>query len=658
MRYLVAILFVGAAFGQVNGCYNASTGSNGVITLTPCSTPPPVNLCLAAPTGLPPLPQSTVQPQLPQSCNVPVYPTPTSEILANSTATLQSALANVKCGQAVKIQAGIVYQGNFVVPGLACTASAPVLVYGSGIAALPAGQYPPQSLSGTSAVPTIASATSQASLQISDNAANWYFAGLEITLMPAAINNYPIVAMGETTTTAAALPHNITFDRVLVHPAPCLNDSMTAKCHYVARGIDLNAVNGTVMYSTIYGIVNAGQDAQAININNTPGPGLILGNYLEATGENLMFNTECTLVTQTGNAPNGVPWGSTGWTTGTIGITTCPAPSDFTVRLNHFKKLMAWQTLPAGCNPSAYQCYTVKNQFEVKHGQRILNDSNLFDTTFSAAQAGFIISNCFAAGIYICQDLTSTSNVFMHGPNVGSVSGNGWPVTGGSAITTGTRTLVRNNLALDIDGVAYGGPLCLKTAPYTGCAGGATLQMQHTYNYTIDHNTFINRPSQYQNAMNFTDYPPSTDIATQITNHIQFGSPFANAMNPGGTIANLPSPAMGGVWFVGDYWSYKNIWGADSAPAYPAGVVSLSSPAVSVPGNPPVTCQNNNNVMQSCWPLDWPLVGMVDWQSASTGVSLAGAALSPTSTLKGKGTDGTDPGANIPAVLAAISSIK
>jgi len=285
-------------------------------------------------------------------------------------------------------------------------------------------------------------------------------------------------------------------------------------------------------------------------------------------------------------------------------------------------------------------------------------DSNVLDTTFASGQAAFFISNCFAAGMYVCQDLTLTNNLIEHGPNIGSVSGNGWPVSGGTAITTGTRTLVRNNLAIDIDGINYGGALCSQTPPYAHCSGGVTFQLQHTYNYTIDHNTSINRPSQFQNALVFTDFPPSTDIAFQLTNNLQFGSPFANANTPGGTLANLPSPTFGGDYFVGDYWSYPTIWGITNTPAYPAGVQSLSASTVSIAGNPPVTCQNNDNVLQSCWPLDWALVGFVDLTGGNAGTDLAGLTLVGSSPLHNAATDGMDVGANVPAVLAAVSSVQ
>ncbi|MGA2736867.1 MAG: YncE family protein [Bryobacteraceae bacterium] len=612
-------------------------------------TAPAPNLCSAAPTGLPALPNSVTLPALPQSCTVPVYPAPTTTVNVNTAAALQAALTNAQCGQWISVQAGIVYQGAFTVPGLACPANNPVLVGGSAIASLPPWTVPAQSLAGSSQFPTLESTNTNSPLFVNDGAANWYFAGIEITLSPTAYYIYPIVAMGENTTTIAALPQNITFDRVLIHPAPCTADSIAAPCNYVARGIDLNAVNGTVMFSNIWGIVNAGQDSQAINVNNTPGPGLILGNYLEATGENLMFNTECT-ITVSGS-------GSTGFVPGDSGISTCPPPSDFTVRLNHFEKQMAWQTLPAGCTSSLSNCYDVKNQSEVKHGQRILYDSNIFDTTYAGAQAEFLISNCFYTGMYVCQDLTYTNNLFEHGPQVGAVAGNGAPVSGGTTITTGQRFLYRNNLAVDINGITYGGPPCTANSspPYINCAGGAFFQVQNTNGVIFDHNTTLNATSVYVNALNFSDAQPGTDLNFQLTNNFQFGAPFNDGGCPGCAIAALSSPVTGGQVFVGDYWEYPTMWGVTNSPVYPAGISSLSANATPVSGQP--TCQENNGPIQQCWALDWALVGFVDFAGGNAGTDLPGAALASASPYHNAATDGMDIGANIPAVLAAIAGI-
>jgi hypothetical protein len=610
------------------------------------------NLCSAATSNLPTITSPAL---LPTSCWQPTYPTPTAApVTVNTEASLQSALTAATCGAHIIVSPGIVYTGNITVPGTACPPTNPILVEGGGIASIPAWATPPQSLAGGPLVPTIAGTGGHGALTISDGAAGWYFAGIEVTLTPTATQVYPIVGMGEATTSVAALPHYIVFDRVLIHPAPCLSDSMTAHCNYVARGLDLNAVNGAVLYSNIYGIVNAGQDSQAINVNNTPGPGLIAGGFYEASGINIMFNTECTL--------GGTP-GAQGFEPGDIGMTDCPAPSDFTVRLVHLEKQMAWETLPTGCDPNKSQCYDVKNLFEIKHGQRVLLDSSVLDTTYNGGQALALIMNCFYSGMYVCRDLTVTNNVIKHAPQLAAFSGNSTPVVSpycGAAgqpvcvVQTGVGIFVRNNVATDIDAIKYGNSGC---NPATGslCGRGLAFQLQNTNGVTIDHNTIINKPVPYLAGLNFSDNPPSTDLNFVATNNFQYGQPFANGLGSGATIAALPAPVFTREVFVGDFWTYPNMFKNSYTPAYPAGITSLSSTATPVVGQP--ACDWSNKPIVQCWPLDWALVGFADFTGGSLGTNLAGLTLLPTSPYHAVDA-GSDLGANVASVLAAVSTVQ
>jgi hypothetical protein len=542
-----------------------------------------------------------------------VYPSPASTVSVNTAAELQAALTGAQCGQSIQVQAGLTLVDNFVVPGLACPENAPVLVASSAISTLPQWVVPARTLAGSSQVATLASPNSTASLTVSDGAANWYFAGLEFTVTPAAQYVYPIVDMGDQTTTVAALPHNIVFDRVLVHPAPC---PASGVCNYVQRGITMNCVNCATISSNIWGIVNPGQDAQAIMAYNTTGPILIANNDLEASGENVIFNTECPI---TGYVPGGSVWGIPG----------CPVPSDITVRRNHFIKQAAWQSLPVGCSPATtLECYDVKDSFEIKHAQRVLLDSNWFDTTFNEGQDEFIIMNCFYNPYQVCTDFTVTNNLFEHGPIVGVVVGFG-------NSQTGQRVMFRNNLAVDINAITWGGR-------------GLSFQINQTNGFIADHNTIINEPPLYNIGLAFSDPPPSSDTNFAWTNNLSYGSPFGNGMGPGQTIAALPSPAFGGAVFVGDTWTYANQNDVANPPAYPAGISSLSAPG----------CTFNTKVIASCWPLDWAMVGFVDFEGGNAGTDLAGLALSTSSPQHNAATDGMDIGANIPAVLAAINGVR
>ncbi len=601
---------------------SASVGTLAAPAIPFSVVPVPVvpNFCASAPTGLPDLPPTTVLPALPQSCTVPTYPNYTSTVTVNSFSALQTAVNTAACGTRIVLAAGVQYVGNLQIPGTNCLDN-PILLENSAIAAMPQWLVPSRSLAGTSAVPTLASPNAVPALQVLDNAAGWYFAGLEVTLTPASQNVYPIVDMGDQTLTVAALPNNITFDRVLVHPAPCPANGV---CNYAQRGITMNCVYCSTISSNVWGIVNPGEDAQAIMAYNTVGPLLIANNDLESSGENVMFNTEC---------PN------SGYGPGVWGIPGCPVPSDITITRNHLIKQAAWRTLPQGCGvgPGQPECYDVKNELEWKHGQRTLVDSNWFDTTFQEGQGEFIISNCFYNPFQVCTDYTITSNLFTHGPEIAAIVG----MVGNS--NTGLRMMFRNNVGIDISGVNWGGT-------------GLSFQIQNTNGIIADHNTIINQPPLYINGLNFSDAPPSSDLNFQYTNNFNYGSPFANGMNPGGTIAALPSPVLGGDAFVGDWWPNLAPWDPPDTPAYPAGLYVVSSTVVPVAGQP--ACNYDNKPIAQCWPLDWALVGFVDFPGGSAGTNLAGLVLSPNSPYHNAGTDGADIGANIPAVLAAVNGIQ
>ena len=176
-----------------------------------------------------------------------------------------------------------------------------------------------------------------------------------------------------------------------------------------------------------------------------------------------------------------------------------------------------------------------------------------------------------------------------------------------------------------------------------------------------DHNTIVNQPPLYINALDFSDAPPSTDVGFQFSNNFQYGSPFADAMSPGSAIAALPSPVFGGQVFVGDWWPNNYPAGPGNppgigSPAYPPGISTVDSTAFPVPGQP--GCPYDNKPIAACWPLDWALVGFVDFPGGSVGADLPGMVLSPSSPFHNGATDGMDIGANIPAVLAAVAGVQ
>ena len=116
-----------------------------------------------------------------------------------------------------------------------------------------------------------------------------------------------LVQLGDSTT--AAPPYDITFDRVYVHGHPDKGQK---------RGLTLNGVRLTVVNSYISDIKTVGADSQAILGYNGAGPLTITNNYLEGSGENVMFG---------GAAP----------------AVTNLVPSNIVLTRNHFFKPLQWR---------------------------------------------------------------------------------------------------------------------------------------------------------------------------------------------------------------------------------------------------------------------------------------------------------------------------
>ena len=123
---------------------------------------------------------------------------------------------------------------------------------------------------------------------------------------------YTLVEIGSNSsdqTTLDAVPRGIVLDRVFVHGHPTKGQR---------RCVSLNGSDIEVRDSYIVSCASTEFDAQALAGFNGPGPIRIVNNYLEASGENVMF----------GGADPKVP-----------GL----VPSDIEIRRNHFTKPLAWR---------------------------------------------------------------------------------------------------------------------------------------------------------------------------------------------------------------------------------------------------------------------------------------------------------------------------
>lgn len=173
-----------------------------------------------------------------------------------------------------------------------------------------------------------------------------------------------------------------------------------------------------------------GQDAQAVAGFDGPGPIKIVNNYLEGSGENVMF----------GGADPKVP---------------DLVPSDIEIRRNHFHKLLSWKV----DDPSyAGNHWSVKNLLELKNAARVLIRCNLFENNWGDAQVGFAIlftprNQDGGAPWSGVSDVTFSDNILRHSAAGLNISGEDSP----NSSQTTRRVVVTNNLLFDIDGASFAG---------------------------------------------------------------------------------------------------------------------------------------------------------------------------------------------------------
>jgi hypothetical protein len=344
-------------------------------------------------------------------------------------------------------------------------------------------------------------------------------------------------------------------------------------------------------------------DAQAIcgGIGDGPmGPYKILNNFLEASGENIMF----------GGGPGTAP------------------PHDIEVRHNHMFKPMTWMKGQSGyIGGRDGNSFIVKNLFELKNAQRVLLDGNILENNWGGfTQVGFaiLLTPKNPGGCPICQvtDVTIRYNSISH-------VGSGLQIANalsdnGSSPVDGQRYSIHDVVIDDIDGVKYGGPS--EFAQVSVSAGAPLLQ-----NLTINHITaFPSHMLFLIGDMVATTTPMKNFVFTNSI--VNAGS--APVWSTGGGPANCAFHDKPLITFIACFGGYT----------FAANAIIASSSAY-----PPADWPGHN-----FFPASAAAVRFVDYNNGNGG----DYRLQPSSSYKGKGTDGKDLGADVDAIHSAIGGVE
>lgn len=302
-------------------------------------------LCLASPLAA--QSSSTVPAELPRVTVSTLMPPTVRTLRVVAGGNLQAAIDSAKPGDAVELARGATFTGHFTLPNKGSAAAWIVVRPGPGTALPPEGTRMTPALAASLALPKIVTPDYQAAVLTALGSHHYRLVGVEITVALTAPFNYGLVLLGSGEVdqhSMATVAHDLVLDRVYVHGA-----SVTS----LSRCVALNSGATAIVDSYLSECHAEGQDAQAIAGWNGPGPYRIANNYLEGSGENIIF----------GGADPAIP---------------NLVPADIEIRQNHIAKPTSWRG----------GRWLIKNLIEIKSAQRVLIEGNVLEHNWAHGQEG------------------------------------------------------------------------------------------------------------------------------------------------------------------------------------------------------------------------------------------------------------------------------
>jgi hypothetical protein len=346
---------------------------------------------------------------------------------------LQGAIDRAQQGDTILLAAGATYTGVFVLPAKSGSGTITIRSSASDSVLPAAGVRVSPSDAGNLA--TVQGTVGAPAFSTEAGAHDYTLMFLQLT---STFTGSDLLQLGDGSSAQSSLsgiPQNLTVDRCYLHGDPSNGQK---------RGIALNSGATTIENSYISDIKGADEDTQAIAGWNGPGPYTITNNYLEASGENVLFGGDDPFV---------------------AGL----VPSDISITRNHIAKPVAWES----------QGWTVKNLVEMKNAQRVTIDGNLIENNWVAGQDGFGIvftprNQNGTAPWSTVQHIAFTNNVLQH-------VAAGFNILGTDDEEPSqplTDITVANNLFIDVSAANWGG-------------NGWFVLTQGGSNIRFDHNTLF-----------------------------------------------------------------------------------------------------------------------------------------------------------------------
>jgi hypothetical protein len=544
-------------------------------------------------------------------------PAPGSVIAVNAGGDLQAAMNNAHCGDTISLQAGATFTGKFIVPAKGCDNNHWIIIrtsspdsalpsegqrltpcYGGVASLVGRPQYPCPNPKNVLAKVQIQS-HGDGPFQFADGANYYRFIGLEIT-RPVGAPGAAKLMSGQGT-----LDH-LVVDRSWLHGQP------QDETH---NGVNLSgATNSAVIDSYLndfHCVSVTGQciDAHAVSggVSDTQdGPFKIQDNFLEASGEAIMF----------GGGPATL------------------TPTDIQIIGNHFWKPWQWMKgSPNFVGGTDGNPFIVKNHLELKNAVRVLIEANLMENCWGGfSQTGYGIlltpkNQHTQQGPNVCPlcqvtDVTIRYSHISHGgagiQMATTISKDGAPALAGA------RWSIHDVVIDDLN------------TKYLG--GGTPFEVLNLWpknalnNVTINHVTAFPDPTSHMMI-----------VGNTYKDNPMTGFVFSNNM-----IVTGAHP----IWNTGG--------GQDSCAYYDIPVISIKECFTTY------TFSNNALIAtpDAFPPSKWPTVNLFPASVADAGFvnynngNGGNYELQANSPYKGKGTDGKDLGADIVGLNAALANVE
>jgi putative Ig domain-containing protein len=550
-------------------------------------------------------------------------PAPGATINVNAGGDLQAALNSAHCGDTIELQAGASFSGTFDFPAKSCDNNRWIIVRTSApdSALPPEGQRLTPCYAGVASLPgrpqyscgnsqnVLAKIQLQAAggspITFLTGANHYRLLGLEVTRLAGVKAAPTLIAVDN-----QGVADHIILDRSWLH-GTTQDDTQ--------NGMSFQGMNYAAAVDSYFSdfhctsVTGTCSDAHAVgggNGNHQDGPFKVAGNFLEASGEAVMFGGGAATVT----------------------------PTDIEIRRNHFFKPMQWMPgNPKFVGGTSGKPFVVKNHLELKNAIRVLVEANLMENSWGGfSQTGHAIlltpkNQHTRDGNNVCPicQVTDVTIRYVRIAHAGggivfatAISGNGDGK--GAAALSGTRWSVHDVVMDDI------------SRSYVG--GGALFMVQNGWpkdpvnTVTVNHITGFPDPDSHILSM-----------GNQETNQQMYAFVFTN---------NIVTTGRYPVWSTG---------GGDTSCAYhgtPAQKVASCFATYKFSNNALIATPN------AFPPSSWPAGNLFpqtpnDAQFVRYDENGGGDyALRPGSPYKNAGTDGRDLGADVVGLDAALAGVE